>query len=127
MHRVAVLDDYQSAAAEFADWSRVPQPLDVVTFPDHLDVEDAVAERLAPFDVVVVMRERTPFPRSLLDRLPNLRLLVTTGARNAAIDLAAARERGVTVCRTYEVFYREAVEDVAAFLVGSPVRVLRAD
>jgi phosphoglycerate dehydrogenase-like enzyme len=71
-----------------------------VTFPDHLDDEDAVAERLAPFDVVVAMRERTPFPRSLLDRLPDLRLLVTTGARNAAIDLAAARDRGVTVCAT---------------------------
>ncbi|MGY1640888.1 D-2-hydroxyacid dehydrogenase family protein [Geodermatophilus sp. SYSU D00703] len=100
MHRVAVLDDYQSAAAEFADWSGVPEPLDVVTFHDHLGDQDAVAERLAPFDVVVAMRERTPFPRSLLDRLPNLRLLVTTGLRNAAIDLAAARDRGVTVCGT---------------------------
>ncbi|MGY1690319.1 D-2-hydroxyacid dehydrogenase family protein [Geodermatophilus sp. SYSU D01105] len=99
-HRVAVLDDYQSVAAEFADWSRVPGPLDVVAFADHLDDEDALVERLAPFDVLVAMRERTPFPRSLLERLPALRLLVTTGARNAAIDLTAARDRGITVCGT---------------------------
>jgi len=100
MHRIAVLDDYQSVAARFADWSRLPEPVDVVEFSDHLDDEDALAERLRPFDVVVAMRERTPFPRSLLARLPRLRLLVTTGARNAAIDVAAAAERGVTVCGT---------------------------
>ena len=100
MHRIAVLDDYQSVAARFADWSDVPGPVDVVEFSDHLDDDDALVERLTPFDVVVAMRERTPFPRSLLERLPNLRLLVTTGKRNAAIDVAAAAERGVTVCGT---------------------------
>ncbi|WP_369133134.1 D-2-hydroxyacid dehydrogenase family protein [Modestobacter sp. I12A-02662] len=100
MLRVAVLDDFQSVAARFADWSLVPAPLDVTTFSDHLDDEDALAERLAPFEVVVAMRERTPFPRSLLERLPQLRLLVTTGPRNAAIDVAAAAGRGVTVCGT---------------------------
>jgi phosphoglycerate dehydrogenase-like enzyme len=100
MHRIAVLDDYQSVAGRFADWSRLPEPVDVVQFSDHLDDEDALAARLRPFDVVVAMRERTPFPRSLLQRLPNLRLLVTTGARNASIDVAAATERGITVCGT---------------------------
>jgi phosphoglycerate dehydrogenase-like enzyme len=100
MHRIAVLDDYQSVAATYADWSQVPEPLEVVEFSDHLADEDALAARLEPFDVVVAMRERTPFPRSLLGRLPNLKLLVTTGAKNASIDVAAAKERGVTVCGT---------------------------
>ncbi len=100
MLRIAVLDDFQSVAADFAHWSTLPEEADVVSFADHLDDEGAVAVRLAGFDVVVAMRERTPFPRSLLERLPRLRLLVTTGARNAAIDLAAAADRGVTVCGT---------------------------
>ncbi|SHN70154.1 Lactate dehydrogenase [Geodermatophilus obscurus] len=100
MLRIAVLDDFQSVSGTFADWSRLPGAAEVVAFADHLDDEDAVAERLAGFDVVVAMRERTPVPRSLLERLPRLRLLVTTGARNAAIDVAAAAERGVTVCGT---------------------------
>jgi phosphoglycerate dehydrogenase-like enzyme len=100
MHRIAVLDDYQSAAAGFADWSLVPGPVDVVEFADHLADEDDLADRLTPFEVVVAMRERTPFPRTLLERLPHLRLLVTTGRRNASIDVAAAAERGITVCGT---------------------------
>ncbi len=100
MHRIAVLDDYQSVAATYADWSAVPEPLEVVEFSDHLADEDALAARLEPFDVVVAMRERTPFPRSLLARLPNLRLLVTTGAKNKSIDVAAAQELGITVCGT---------------------------
>ncbi len=100
MLRIAVLDDFQSVSGTFADWSRLPAEAEVVAFADHLDDEDAIAERLAGFDVVVAMRERTPVPRSLLERLPRLRLLVTTGARNAAIDVAAAAERGVTVCGT---------------------------
>jgi phosphoglycerate dehydrogenase-like enzyme len=100
MHRIAVLDDYQSAAARFADWSLVPGPVEVVEFSDHLGDEDALVDRLTPFEVVVAMRERTPFPRTLLERLPNLRLLVTTGMRNASIDRVAAAERGIAVCGT---------------------------
>ena len=100
MHRIAVLDDYQHVAADFADWSAVPEPVQVVTFSDHVDDENALVARLASFDIVVAMRERTPFPRSVLARLPELRLLVTTGARNAAIDVAAAAELGITVCGT---------------------------
>ncbi|MFL6097989.1 MAG: D-2-hydroxyacid dehydrogenase family protein [Blastococcus sp.] len=100
MTRIAVLDDYQSVAARFADWSPVPEPVEVVAFPDHLADPDALVERLAPFDVVVAMRERTAFPRSVLERLPNLKLLVTTGRRNKSIDVAAANERGITVCGT---------------------------
>jgi phosphoglycerate dehydrogenase-like enzyme len=98
--RIAVLDDYQGVSGHYADWSTLPEPAEVTVFGDHLDDEDAVARRLAPFDVVVAMRERTPFPRSLLERLPGLRLLVTTGARNASIDVSAAAERGIAVCGT---------------------------
>ena len=100
MLRIAVLDDFQDISGRYADWSALPEPTEVTVFRDHLDDEDAVADRLAPFDVVVAMRERTPFPRSLLDRLPALRLLVTTGAKNASIDVGAATENGVVVCGT---------------------------
>ncbi len=95
MTKVAVLDDYQSVALDMADWSSLPADAAVDVFSDHLSEVDDVASRLEPYDVVVAMRERTPFPRSLLERLPNLRLLVTTGMRNASIDVAAARDNGV--------------------------------
>jgi phosphoglycerate dehydrogenase-like enzyme len=77
----------------------------VQVFSDHLSDHDAVRERLKNFEIIVAMRERTPFPRSLLEQLPQLRLLVTTGMRNAAIDLAAASDCGVVVCGTGGVLY----------------------
>jgi phosphoglycerate dehydrogenase-like enzyme len=98
--RVAILDDYQGVARALADWDSLPAGTEVVVFRDHLADPAAVAARLAGFDVVVAMRERTPFPRALLERLPRLRLLVTTGMRNAALDLPAAAERGIVVCGT---------------------------
>jgi phosphoglycerate dehydrogenase-like enzyme len=98
--KVAVLDDYQSVAADFADWSLLPAGVEVSFFADHLSDEGALAERLADFDVVMGMRERTAFPKSLLQRLPNLRCLITTGARNASFDIEAATELGITVCGT---------------------------
>lgn len=98
--KIAVLDDYQGVAAEMADWSQLPAGAEVVYFSDHLTSEDALAERLGEFEVVMGMRERTPFPRSLLSRLPNLRLLITTGRRNASFDIAAATELGIPVCGT---------------------------
>src|SRR4051812_10215187 len=100
MHRIAVLDDYQSVAADFCDWSRVPEEVEVVEFHDHISDVDALAARLEPFDVVVAMRERTEFRRNLLERLPNLKLLVTTGRRNKSIDVEAATERGIVVSGT---------------------------
>jgi phosphoglycerate dehydrogenase-like enzyme len=96
--RVAILDDYQDVARRLADWKSLSA--EVVVFRDHLSDESQVAARLADFDVVVAMRERTPFPRSLFERLPRLRLLVTTGMRNASIDLRAAADRGVVVSGT---------------------------
>src|SRR5206468_1483096 len=100
MARVAVLDDYQGVALEMADWSALTPDCRVQVFRDHLTDLDALAQRLRDFEVVTCMRERTPFRRDLLARLPNLRLLVTTGMRNAAIDLAAATDLGVLVCGT---------------------------
>jgi len=100
MPRIALLDDYQHIARASADWSRLPASATVEVFTDHLDDEAAVAERLRPFEIVMALRERTPFPRSLLERLPNLRLIATAGRRNAAIDVAAATELGIVVCGT---------------------------
>ncbi|WP_324278379.1 D-2-hydroxyacid dehydrogenase family protein [Blastococcus brunescens] len=100
MHRIAVLDDYQSVAADLCDWSRLPEPAQVVEFHDSAADTDALVARLHPFDVVIAMRERTKFPREVLERLPNLRLLVTTGMRNRSIDVAAAADLGIPVCGT---------------------------
>src|SRR4051794_4481130 len=97
--RITVLDDYQDVARASADWSPLADcDIDVVT--SHIADVDELVARLADSEVVVAMRERTPFPASTLTRLPKLRLLVTTGARNASIDQAAAQARGVTVCGT---------------------------
>src|SRR5512138_800900 len=98
--KVAVLDDYQGVAKDVADWSRLPAGAEVRFFRDPLGGADAVAAALQPFDVVVAMRERTPFPAALVERLPALKLLVTTGMRNNAIDVAACKRRGVVVCGT---------------------------
>ena len=98
--RVALLDDYQDAGRAAGDWASLPAGTEVVAFHDHLSDEAAIAERLRDFEVIVGMRERTAFPRSLLARLPNLKLLITTGGRNASFDVAAANEQGVVVCGT---------------------------
>jgi phosphoglycerate dehydrogenase-like enzyme len=97
---IAILDDYQAVAGEMTDWSELPAGSDLRFFHDHLSDDDSLAERLQGFDVVMGMRERTPFPRSLLERLPNLRLLITSGRGNASFDLNAATELGITVCGT---------------------------
>jgi phosphoglycerate dehydrogenase-like enzyme len=99
MPRLAILDDYQAAAAHLTDWSTLAG-VETTIYRDHLADEDAVQARLEPYDLLLAMRERTPFPASLLRRLPRLRLLVTTGVRNRSIDVAAANECGVTVCGT---------------------------
>lgn len=98
--RLAILDDYQGVALAMGPWDRLPAGLAVEVFRDTLKDREALVRRLGPFDALVIMRERTPFPRALVERLPKLRLLVTTGARNRAVDLAACAERGITVCGT---------------------------
>lgn len=98
--KIALLDDYQGVARQMADWDTLPPGSEVTIFSDHLADEGALAARLQGFQAVVGMRERTPFPRSVLARLPELRLLITTGARNASFDTAAATELGIVVCGT---------------------------
>ena len=99
-HRCAILDDYQNVALEMADWSKVAGDLDIKVFNEPLGPSARVARMLQSFAIVVAMRERTPFPRVLIEALPDLRLLITTGMVNRAIDLEAAKERKVTVCGT---------------------------
>src|SRR4051794_16836487 len=99
-YRCAILDDYQDVALKLADWSKVAGDLDIKVFREHLGSPANVVEALAGFDIVCAMRERTAFPRAVLEKLPELKLLITTGMRNASIDVAAAMERGVVVCGT---------------------------
>jgi phosphoglycerate dehydrogenase-like enzyme len=99
-YKIAVLDDYQNAALESADWSSLRKRADIAVFQDHLADPDALIERLLPFDVLCVMRERTPLPRGIIERLPNLKLIASTGAANASIDVAAAGDHAVAVVHT---------------------------
>jgi len=98
--QVAIVDDYQGVALQSADWSELKGDAEITVFRDHLSDSAALVERLKPFDVLCVMRERTPLTRELLEQLPNLKLIASTGSRNASIDLAAANQRGITVCNT---------------------------
>src|SRR5271170_1333769 len=100
MIRIAILDDYQNVSLEMADWSPLAGRAVITVFNDHLSDLDKVVERLLPFDVVCVMRERTPLPRAVIERLPRLKLIASTGSRNAAIDLEAAAERSIVVAHT---------------------------
>jgi phosphoglycerate dehydrogenase-like enzyme len=100
MMKVAILDDYQNVALAMADWSAVAARAEMTVFHDHLADPDALVERLAPFDVVCVMRERTPLPRAVIERLPRLKMIASTGPFNASIDVAAAEERGIYVSTT---------------------------
>jgi phosphoglycerate dehydrogenase-like enzyme len=98
--RCAILDDYQNVALKLAEWSAVAQDLAIEVFTTPLGDQQRVVEALRDAEIVCLMRERTPFPRAVIEALPKLKLIVTTGMRNAAIDVAAAQERGITVCGT---------------------------
>ena len=97
---VAILDDYQKVALRLADWSGVRRHAEISVFNDHVADSSAVVERLRPFDVICVMRERTPLTRDILQQLPNLRLIASTGPRNASIDSQAAADFGIVVTAT---------------------------
>jgi phosphoglycerate dehydrogenase-like enzyme len=99
-HRCAVLDDYQNVAMRMADWSPIAKDVEIEVFHRPLGDTAAITRALQNFSIVCAMRERTLFSKAVFDGLPNLRLLVTTGMRNAAIDVAAASERNVMVCGT---------------------------
>ena len=98
--RCAILDDYQGVALRFGDWAAISDRVEPVVFQDHFDSEEQLAAAIGDCEIAVLMRERTPFAESLFLRLPRLKLLVTTGLRNASIDLSAAKTAGVTVCGT---------------------------
>jgi phosphoglycerate dehydrogenase-like enzyme len=98
--KIAVLDDYQNIALELADWSTLAGRAEITVFNDHIADPAAIIDRLLPFDVVSVMRERTPLPRDIIQRLPRLKLIASTGPGNASIDMAAAAEHGVSVTAT---------------------------
>ncbi|MFP1788008.1 D-2-hydroxyacid dehydrogenase family protein [Lonsdalea quercina] len=100
MLKIAILDDYQGVALASADWSAVQSRANITVFRDHLADESALIARLRPFDALCVMRERTPLTARLLARLPNLKFIASTSARNASIDIAAARAQGITVSAT---------------------------
>src|SRR5215472_11408553 len=100
MPRCAILDDYQNVALTVTDWSKVKGDLDIKVFDTYLGSADNVIKALQGFEIVVAMRERTGFPRAVIDKLPDLKLLITTGMRNASIDVPAAKARGVAVCGT---------------------------
>jgi len=96
----AILDDYQHVALSFADWSPLKERVEMQVLSEHIADETELAAAIIDAEIVIIMRERTPFSASLLARLPNLKLLITSGMRNASIDMAAAKSRGVTVCGT---------------------------
>jgi phosphoglycerate dehydrogenase-like enzyme len=122
MIRIAILDDYQNVSLEMADWSPLDGRAEITVFNDHLSSINDIVERLLPFDVVCVMRERTPLPRSVIERLPRLRLIASTGPRNAAIDGDAAAERGIVVTHTgYDA--RSTIEMTWALILASARRV----
>jgi phosphoglycerate dehydrogenase-like enzyme len=98
--KIAILDDYQNVALRMADWSDLANRAEITVFNDHVSAADDVVARLLPFDIVCVMRERTPLSRQVIERLPRLKLIASTGHRNASIDLAAAQERGIRVTGT---------------------------
>src|SRR6266446_5170698 len=98
--KIAILDDYQNVALKMADWSALSGRAEITVFNDHVGEPSALVERLLPFEVVCVMRERTPLPREVLERLPRLKLIASTGSRNPSIDMEAAKELGITVNAT---------------------------
>jgi lactate dehydrogenase-like 2-hydroxyacid dehydrogenase len=95
--KVAILDDYQNVAFKMADWSSIASRAEITVFNDHVAAPEAVIERLMPFDVICVMRERAPLPRKIIERLPPLKLIASTARLNGSIDMAAAKERGIRV------------------------------
>src|SRR5258708_2508423 len=99
-YKIAVLDDYQNVALASANWSVLHDRADIVVFQDHLADPNALIERLLPFDVICVMRERTALSRNIIERLPNLKLIASTGPVNASIDVAAAADHEIAVVHT---------------------------
>jgi phosphoglycerate dehydrogenase-like enzyme len=122
---IAILDDYQNVALKCADWSPLQGRSKITVFNDHVSDPAALVERLKPFEVISVMRERTPLPRSIIEQLPNLKLIASNAPRNASIDLAAAKEFGITVCGTG--YSSTATVELTWALIHALVRKLPAE
>lgn len=122
--RVAVLDDWQGIARDAADWSALKQRAEVVFFADAFESEDDAAAKLAGFDVLMVMRERTPFPESLISRLPKLKLFAMTGRRGGSLNLAALARHGVTICYADPTDAGEATAELALGLILAAARAI---
>jgi phosphoglycerate dehydrogenase-like enzyme len=122
--KIAILDDYQNVALRMADWSRVASRAEISVFNDHVADPEELVKRLLPFDVICVMRERTPLTRDVIERLPQLKLIASTGSRNASIDVAAAKERGIRITATG---YRSTptIEMTWALILASERHVVR--
>lgn len=120
--RIAILDDYQNVAHSLADWEQLGQDVEIKVYTENLDTEDKAAEALAGFDVICLMRERMPLPASLIDRLPNLKLVNVTGARVRVIDFERAAANGITVCHTYAGDSHHATPEIAWGLILSAAR-----
>src|SRR5437667_5775460 len=118
MMKIAILDDYQNVALRMADWSALAKKAEIAVFNDHVSAVNDVVARLLPFDIVCVMRERTPLSREVIQRLPQLKLIASTGPRNASIDVVAAQERGIRITATG---YRSSptIELTWALILGS--------
>jgi D-3-phosphoglycerate dehydrogenase len=119
-YRCAILDDYQNVALQVADWSKVKGDVELKVFNETIGPADKLVAALKGVNIVCLMRERTPFPRSVIDALPDLKLIVTSGARNAAIDVAAAAERKIPVCGTETVG-----QPTAALTIGLMLELTR--
>ena len=124
--RLGILDDYHDAARKAVDWGRLPSHVSITTFTDNVRGDELV-RRLLPFDILVVMRERSSFSRYVIEQLPNLKLLVTTGARNLAIDLSACRERNIVVCGTESGGGSSTVELTWGLILAVARRIAEAD
>jgi D-3-phosphoglycerate dehydrogenase len=127
--KLAILDDYQNLALSYADWGKArARGVDIVVFDRHLGAVEDAAAALAPFDVVLLMRERQAVPRALIDRLPNLKLVILTGARAPSLDVAACTARGIPVCNTGVGPNPSGTSELAwALLMDAARHVSRAD
>ena len=126
MTRIAVLDDYLGDASKYGDWESLGPDAQATFFRENLPTADAAAEALAPFEVLSLMRERMALPKALIDRLPNLKLVITTGGRNRSIDVEACNARGIVVCGTRSADPAPTI-DVAWGLILSAARNLNRE
>ena len=122
--RVAILDDTQNVAAQSADWTRLAARCEIKSFSAPFASEDEAAEKLAGFDILVAMRERTAFPESLIARLPRLKLIALTGARSPSLDLKACAARGIVVSNTRNDYSHHATAELALTLLLAAARMV---